>query len=157
MSWRSFRERVNITLYDSKDRVLHVLKLLNLFISLVALCALTYYYGFPVTDASEYFVFGIIRMSFTYYIVQYLIHLFYDFQPLRFLRENWFEGVIMLILLIEGISHTFGGELLIPRLFVEMGWENFPTFTNLFIQIYFLVAMGTELSPICGSIPPTSS
>ncbi len=153
MSWRSFRERVNITLYDSKAEVLRVLKVLNLIISFTAICALTYYYGFPVTDSSEFFVFGIIRLSFTFYIIQYLIHFFYDFKPWRFLRENWFEGLIMLILLIEGIAHTFQGELLMPRLFVQLGWENFPTFTTLFIQVYFLIAMVTELSRSGGMIP----
>ncbi len=153
MSWRSFRERVNITLYDSKVRVLYVLKLLNLGISLTALSALTYYYGFPKTEASEYFVFGIIRLSFTYYIIQYFVHLFYDFAPLRFLRKNWFEGVIMLLLIVEGVAHTFTGELLIPQLFVQLGWENFPQFTTLFIQAYFLVAMLTELSRSGEAIP----
>ncbi len=153
MSWRKFRERVNITLYDSKAEVLRVLKVLNLLISFTALCALTYYYGYPVTETSEFFVFGIIRLSFTFYIIQYLIHFFYDFQPLRFLRQNWFEGLIMLILLVEGVAHTFQGELLIPRLFVELGWENFPTFTTLFIQLYFLIAMLTELSRSRDMIP----
>ena len=153
MSWHSFRERVNITLYDSKAQVLSVLKLLNLIISFTALCGLTYYYGFPRTEASEYFVFGIIRMSFTFYIIQYIVHLFYDFKPLRFLRDNWFEGLIMLLLLVEGIAHTLTGDLLIPRLFVKMGWENFPSFTTLFIQIYFLVTMTTELSRSGGMLP----
>ncbi|MFB6258577.1 MAG: TrkH family potassium uptake protein [Flavobacteriales bacterium] len=153
MSWRSFRERVNITLYDSKAKVLHVLKVLNLVISLTALFSLTYYYGFPVIDTSEFYVFGIIRMSFLFYVLQYLIHFFYDFQPLRFLRDNWFEGLIMLLLVLEGIAHTLTGTLLIPQLFVRSGWENFPTFTTLFIQVYFLVAMVTELSRSGGMMP----
>ncbi len=145
MSLKEIRERVNIVLYDSKATVLRTLRILNLLISIFSLGLLGYYYGFPQSGYSESVVFTIIQGTFAYYVLQYLFNLLYDFHPLSFLRRTWYEGLLMLLLIIEGISYNFFGLLFFPNFFVKLGLENFGDFSTLFILLYFIIAMLVEL------------
>lgn len=153
MSLRSFRERVNIFLYDSKDWVLQRLKFTSFIVSVVAIGTLIYNYGFPQTAASSELLLNIIKASFTFYILYYLTRLIYDFNPKKFLRKTWFEGLMMLFLIVEGISYNVFGTLLLPSLFVKLGMSGFSEFSTVFIQFYFLVLVGLEIGRSTTIIP----
>ena len=64
MKLREVRERVNLSLYESKARNLKILRVLNLFISVSALIVLAIYYGFPQTEGSSYGLLSFIKFSF---------------------------------------------------------------------------------------------
>ena len=59
MTLRDFRERVNLSLYESKATNLKILKILKLVISLIALVVLSIYYGYPQTPDSSYALMGL--------------------------------------------------------------------------------------------------
>jgi trk system potassium uptake protein TrkH len=141
---QKIRERINLLLYDSKEVVLRIIKVLNVLVSLGAFGTLIYYYGVPHTEESKEILLEIIKGSFIFYIFSYLIRLLYNFEPKKFLRNHMFEGIMMIFLLIEGISYNFFGTLLLPRLFVEMGMEGFADFSTIFIQFYFVAIVGIE-------------
>ncbi len=153
MSLRSFREKVNILLYDSKPKMLRLLRYLNLIISFIAIGTLLYFYGFPQSPMSKAILLGIIKASFVFYISRYLIQLLYDFQPKQFLKRSWVEAVINGLLIIEGISYNFFGDLLITSLFVRSGLSHFADYSAIFIQVYFLFAVLAELTRSGGIVP----
>ena len=95
MTIRDIRERMNLFIYDSKRKVLGSLSFFNVLVALTALGVLVYYYGFPQTEYSKEICFNIIEASFGFYIVRFLIKLFYNFNPLKYLRKNWFESIII--------------------------------------------------------------
>jgi len=154
VSFQSFRERVNLLLYDSKDIVLKRMRVIGILISFLGVCTLIYYHGYTQTATSEIWVQRIITTSFTYYIIYYCARIFYDFKPRAFLKRTWFQGVMVLLLLIEGISFNITGELLLERIFNTFGIGSVSSIENFFIQIYFFLMIVVELTKSTGSILP---
>lgn len=141
MSWQKFRERANLFLYGNKEVVLGTGKILNIIVSLIAIATLVYYYGFQLDlDTSENLLM-VIKFSFLFYVVHYLLRFIYDFHPIVFLRQTWFEGVLMFLLTIEGISYNLFDILIFERIAQYLGVINFSDLSTLFIQIYFLIAV----------------
>jgi len=142
---QQFRERINLHLFSSKNTVLTVLMWGTFFVSLAAIIAIIYYYGFPQTPDSLTVVGLTIRLSIWFYILKYLIRIFYDFHPGHFIRENRFDTVIFLFLVVEEVSFLlFGGEML-NQIFSE--WIGIPVgdISILAVQLYFFIIMGSEL------------
>lgn len=146
MSLKSIREQVNIWLFGHKSLVLGIAKSLSIAVSILAVITLVYYYGFPQTPDTETVVFTIIKSSFGYYVFHYLLRVVYDFKPKQFLRATWFEGVLMGLLVLEGISHLFFGVLLVPQLFEQIGIHVGEDITTIAIQLYFAGAVVVALT-----------
>ncbi len=145
MKFQEFRERTNVGLYQSKDRVLGGLKVLNLLVSASALFVLALYYGFPNESETASQLLGYVKFSFGFYVLQYITRLLYDFQPRDFLRRTWFEAAVMVVLVIEGASDLFTGELLISRFIQSVGFNSVSEFYTIFIQVYFFTIVLAEL------------
>ncbi len=142
MTVREIRERINLFIYDSKTLVLRLLSLLYVLVSLGSIGVLLYYFGFPLTLAEKKFCFTLLQYSFGFYIFRFLAKIFYTFDPKQFLKNNWFEAVIMGILLIEGISYNVFGVLLLQPLAQAIGIEDFNEFSLVFVQVYvFLIVL----------------
>ena len=146
MSLRSFRERVNIFLFDSREQVLGALSYASLAVSIFAIGVLVYYFGYPQDDSSRSFVVMVMRGSFGFYFVKYLLGFIYSFQPSDYLRETWFEGVLMALIFINSISLFAFDFQLVRWIGTEVGFENLTSFYVLFIQVYFLFIVGIELT-----------
>lgn len=136
MDIRGLRERINLWIYDSKPRVIKTLSFLNALVSLMSIGVLIYYYGFPLTSSYKHFTFQLFQISFGFYVLRYLIRLFYDFDPVSFVKNNWFEGIVIGFLLVEGIAFNVFGSLLIEPLFISFGFENFADFSTIFVQLF---------------------
>ncbi len=145
MSIRDIREKVNLLIYDSKPKVLRGLSLLNVVVSLIALGTLVVYYGFPLSQDSQDICFTMLETSFAFYIVRFLVRLFFDFHPPTFLKKNWFETLIITLLLIEGISYNFFGSLVIEPLFISIGFEDFGAFSMIFVQLFVFIIIINNL------------
>lgn len=145
MRIRDIRERINLLIYDSKPGVLRALTFLNIFVSLSAICVLIYLYGFQITREDEAMCFSIIQSSFGFYIARFLIKFFYDFNPKSFLRDNWFEAVIIAILLIEGVAYNFFNGMLLEPVFESIGFNEFGAFSTIFVQLYIFIIILNSL------------
>lgn len=145
MSIREIRERVNLNLYGSKTKVLRILSILNVLVSLTALGVLIYYYGFRLTPTAKEVCFKILEVSFGFYILRYVVKFIYDFNPREFIRNNWFEGGIVLLLLIEGIAYNLFGTMVIEPIFISMGFEDFGAFSTIFVQLFIFIIILNNL------------
>ncbi|MCH2197146.1 MAG: hypothetical protein MK081_00050 [Flavobacteriales bacterium] len=141
MDFRQLRERVNLFLYDNKSNVLRVGRILNVIVSLIAMSSLVYYYGFQHDQATEEMLLGVIKMSFVFYVLHFVLRFIYSFQPIDFLRKNWFEGIIMFLLTVEGISYNVFDFLLLEKLALAFGFNSFTDLSALFIQLYILAVV----------------
>ncbi len=139
------REFINLRLFSSKATVLYILRVLSLLISLAAIVAIIYYHGYLKTQHVLRIYRVIMHISFIFYFFKYLIRLFYDFKPLNFLRENWFEGIIMFFLMIEGFGLFFFHTDIIENLFNLFRLGDFTVLSTLFVQLYLFVIVGIEL------------
>lgn len=144
------REHINIALYGSKNTVLRSFRILSLLVSIGALSLITYYIGFPVDKPTEDFLFGLIECSFAFYILHYTVRYVYDYHPITFLKSNWFEGIIVLLLLVEGISNNIFNVFLFESIFQNLGFENFSDISTAFVQVYLLAAALQDLGRRAG-------
>ncbi len=145
MRIRDIRERINLLIYDSKQGVLRALSVLNVLVSLTAIGVLVYMYGFHITPETEATCFSIIQASFGFYIARFLIKIIYDFNPRKFLRENWFEAIIVSILLIEGVAYNFFNGMILEPVFKSIGFDEFGTFSTIFVQLYIFIIILNNL------------
>lgn len=141
MTLREFREKVNLILYGHKSQVLTTGKVLNVLVSLGALGVLIVYYGFQHPPETEVFLLRLIKLSFAFYVLHYLVRFTYDFHPIKFLRRTWFEGLMMALLTIEAISYNLFDTLLLERIARSFGIESFGDVSTLFIQLYFFIVV----------------
>ena len=138
MSVQKLREVINLKIYGSKTLALTASRGMIVLVSLVALATLTLYHGFPQSEENSKLLILVVQGSFAFYIFNYLLKLFYSFEPLKLIRETWFEGILMLFLIIEGITYNVFDELLFTGLFMKIGINNITHYYALFIQLYFL-------------------
>jgi trk system potassium uptake protein TrkH len=146
MSFNSFREKANIFLYDSRDLVLSRLRVLSFLVSLVAVGTLVYDYGFHHGDDTSALLLDVVKGTFAFYILYYITRFVYHFHPKKFLRQTWFEGAMMLLLFVEGISYNLFDTLLLQSLFESLGIGGFADFSTIFIQMYLLILVGLKIS-----------
>ncbi len=145
MNIREFREKVNLTIYNSKTKVLATLNILYVLVSLFSIGVLVYYYGFPLTDQESVFAFKLLQYSFAFYIIRFLVKIVYQFDVPEFLRSNWFEASALGLLIIEGVYYNITGSFLIEPIFTGMGFTRFADFSMIFVQLFIFILMMTNL------------
>ena len=124
----NLREKINLAIYDSKKGVLGTLRMLNLLVSITAILTIIYYYGYPISGETKEDLLWVIKGSFGFYVLRYFIRFFYSFKPLQFIQDNWFESILMNLLLIDGIGDLFFGTTLEQKLFEQLGLYSFTHF-----------------------------
>ena len=97
-------------LYNSKDQVLGLFQWLNLAVNLSALVSLAIYYGYDHSAETAGQLFGVVKFSFGFYVLHYLVRVLYHFHPKTFFRETWAEGLLMVLLAVEGAGDLFLAE-----------------------------------------------
>ncbi len=143
MSWQSFRERANVWLYNSKEQVLGSFQWLTLLVNLTALSVLAIYYGYDHDAATAASLFDVVKFSFAFYVLHYLLRALYHFHPKTFFMETWAEGAVMTVLLVEGVGDLFfGAPPLEQALSVLM--PSFGDFSTFLIQGYLFIAVLME-------------
>ncbi len=141
MTIKEIRESINIRIYDKKKKVLAGLTIMNVIVSLIALSTLVYYYGYQLSEEQKQFSFSILEGSFAFYIFRFFVKLFFDFHPPTFIKNNWFEASVVLLLLVEGISYNFFGGMIIEPLFIYIGFKDFGAFSMVFVQVFIFVLL----------------
>lgn len=142
---RNLRERVNLALYDSKDRVLRLFRFLHVFVSLGAIGVLIYYYGFPHSPEEAIALIDWIQYAFVFYIIRFLVRVVYDYNPKQLIRDNLFEFIVLMILIVEGVFYNITGDLIITEVLSWLGLRRMATNAQLFIQFFFLVYVITTI------------
>ncbi|MEZ4722286.1 MAG: potassium transporter TrkG [Flavobacteriales bacterium] len=146
MSVQSLREKINLFIYSSKERSLRRLKVISFFVSIIAIGTLFYYHGFHLDEGTNNWVQVIVEFSFGYYVFHYFAKIFYDFSPVQFIKQNWFEGVMVLILLIEGVMYNLFDVLIVQSIFDALGIGSASALSVVFLQFYLFLVVFFELS-----------
>ena len=135
------REQINISLFDSKELVIHILRNITFSLMLFVIGSVIYFYGFPKTEASIQYNTFIVRLSLVYFLIRFLILFFYDFHPLSFIKKRWIEGLILILFFVDAVAPIFFDDLLVfqgLKLFVK-------NHSLLVFQVYFLLIALWEL------------
>lgn len=141
----SLREAINLRIYDHKTSATRTLRIMSFAFSLIALLSLIYYHGYPTTAEQKSWIALIIRISLGFYVFKYFVRIIFDFHPKQFFRDTWLEGVLILLILINGISKFLFGFAVITEVGDWIGIHSLDNFFLLFIQGYLLVMVAVEL------------
>ena len=143
MTLQSFRERINVWLYDSKERVLGAFQWLTLLVNLSALSVLAVYYGYDHDAETAERLFDVVKFSFAFYVLHYSVRVLYHFHPKTFFRETWAEGLVMLVLLVEGAGDVLFGAPPLGRGLATL-MPSIGDFSTFLVQGYLFVAVLME-------------
>lgn len=149
----AFREKANIKLYDSRDRVLKDLRTAGVFISSLTILVLIGFHGFSLTLAQHAIVEFTVKFSIGFYILKYVAEFIYSFSPIQHLKATKWEGILMAFLFLNILSiNVFGTEIM--GFFGQvLGLEALDQFFLLFIQGYFLLIVFLELGKASTFLP----
>lgn len=140
------RERIYLTLYDSKAPVLSFFKYSSILVSLVALGSITIYYGFPKDLATIEYSSIIINVSLFFYGIKYLVKWFYNYNMLEYLKSNWTQGLILLVFMVYISVTAISDRSVFEMLTLHLNSEHIATYSLILIQIYFLVVVFLEVA-----------
>lgn len=139
------REFINIRLYKHKYYVVGALHIASVVVSLIAIAAIIYQHGFPITDHTLQLSNSVIRISLIFYICKFLIRIFYEFHPIDFIKENRFEAVLLSLIAFDQLVKVFTGANIVQQFMQAIGFPGIHTYYNLFIQFYFFLIIVVEL------------
>ncbi|MEX2597414.1 MAG: potassium transporter TrkG [Salibacteraceae bacterium] len=146
MDVRSFRERINLIIYKSKDKNLRWLKIISILVSLIAMGCLFSYHGFNHDEKTNKLLLTIVEVSFGFYILHYLAKIFYDFSPMQFIKKHWFESAMVSLLIVESISFNLFDLLILQTIFQHIGFGEVSALTIVFLQAYLFVVVVLEFN-----------
>lgn len=144
--FRNFREKLSIVFWDNRKTLSTSLSILSLLVSSIAVLSVIFYYGFPVSDKTMFWSAIIIKSSFAFYVVKYFLFLFLNFRIRTYLKQTWFEGLIVLGLLTNFILIYFFHIHFVDVISSFIGVTHLGSYSLIFIQFYFFVFMLIELS-----------
>jgi potassium uptake TrkH family protein len=146
VSIRSIREKINLALYDSRESVLKLFKIGSFVIATFILSLLVYQFGFSADQETKDWVIIAIKASFIFYILKYFIDILYSYEPLKLIRKTWFEAVLLFLIFINAVSRLFLDQSILNWIGQQLELFHLENFYILFIQFYFFILVGIELS-----------
>jgi potassium uptake TrkH family protein len=126
--------------------------ILRVLASFLALGVFIYYYGFPHPDQVSRLLINITKGIFGFFVLSYIIRVILAIDSRVYLRESRFEGILILLLMIDVVSVFVFNNNLLENFFEQFDIENFTPFYILSIQAYLLLLVGLEFVKFSATI-----
>lgn len=126
--------------------------ILRVLASILALGVFIYYYGFPHPDEVSRLLINITKGVFGFFVLSYIIRVILAIDSRVYLRESRFEGLLILLLMIDVVSVFVFNNNLLENFFEQFDIENFTPFYILSIQAYLLLLVGLEFVKFSATI-----
>jgi potassium uptake TrkH family protein len=140
----ALRRAFNLIIFKRQKLLSRLLRIIIFLVSILAILGLVYYHGFNHTHENKELIFGIIKLFYGFFILNFLLKLFFTFDRMEFVRANWFEMVLLLIVVYDVISNYLFGVPLLHNIFFRLGIRHLDTIYTLFIQFYLLILVFFE-------------
>lgn len=141
---KKLSERYKLSIYNLKDNIVIPLRVINIIVSTIAILSIIYYYGFPKTPETRELISLIIKSSLFFFVLKYFIKLSLNYSPLKFIKENLFEGIILLVVTINWIVYYLLNFRILELAFSYFGFTNVSAYIDIFIQLYFFLLFALE-------------
>ncbi len=113
---------------------------------------MVYRYGFNHSRENLDLIIFISRFFYLVFIFNYFIKLIVAKDKLSYLSNNAFEGILILLVLYDGISYFLFGHPLLEKLLSQLGIENYRAIYHFFIQFFLLFFVSIELIKSINSV-----
>lgn len=139
------RENINIKILPHRDNALRSMRLLSIVVSIIAIIAVIAQHGYQLTPEKFHASYLVIEFSLVFYVLKFLIQIFFNTHPGDFVKQNKFEGALLLIISID-LLFSWNNELhLLQQMMQSIGFPNVHTYYSLFVQFYFFLVIGFEV------------
>ncbi|MAZ30583.1 MAG: ATPase [Flavobacteriales bacterium] len=145
MSINSFREKINLALYESKESVLNLFTFGSFATSFFVLCLFVYQFGFSPEDNTRAWIFLAVKGSFVFYILKYITNIIYCYEPILFIKESWLEFLLLCMIVINSFWSFLMNQSLLDLIGSKLNLLHLDSFYSVFIQSYFFILVGIEL------------
>lgn len=143
--WKDdYSEKLNRLLYESRGKAYTSIRAVTFISSIAALVLLVYNLGFELEPYETRQVYYGLDLVFTIFVLSYLARWLYAFRRLDFVQRHRFEGVLMLLILLNGISVYVLDVALIPELLKLAGLENPVPFYHFFLGCFVFLLLVYE-------------
>ena len=140
-----YNGKVRVHIVNHKDRIQWALQICSLVISIVTIACIFCYHGLYITTFAKNAIRLVIHGSLFFYVIKYFVQLFYSLHRSEYLKQSWFEFLIILLLILQFISiNIFHIDF--------FDSQNFENIYLIFIQFYFLIMVLVELAKASSSL-----
>lgn len=148
MSIDTFRERVNLRLFKSKETVLLIFRIQSSLVAVLAIGLLIYSIGFPQNDESRHVEIFFMKFLFGFYMLNYLVRFLYTFEPGKFLRSTWLELTLIMLLVIEAFSTLLLSAPLVQGILNLIGFGGYLQIYHLILLFILLILLLIDLAKV---------
>lgn len=120
------------------------LRVLLFLVSLLAVGTTIYYHGFPHTAETRDFLLAVNKVFFGVFILNYVLKLVISPEPKSFLRQTWFEVLLLGLVVYDVISYYIFNFPVITRLFDYLNIDPLSSKYAFFIQFFLILLVGIE-------------
>ncbi|WP_017730755.1 TrkH family potassium uptake protein [Nafulsella turpanensis] len=135
---------LNRLLYESRDKAYTSIRAVTFISSFAAAALLLYNFGFELTPRQQQQVYYGINIIFAIFVLSYLTRWLYSFKRTDFLRRHRFEGILMFLLIINGLSAFLLDFALIPELLGLAGFQHPLPFYHFIIGSFMILLLVYE-------------
>lgn len=118
------------------------LRVLSIISTVAALALITFIVGF----APDFFHDWVVRIGmdtiFAFFALIYFVKLIYSTERFQYIRDSWFEGIVMIFIIVSGINHFFFDISVLKYVFKQLNFHNYREFYTIFITLSMLYLIG---------------
>ncbi|EMR02846.1 TrkH family potassium uptake protein [Cesiribacter andamanensis] len=137
-------ESLNRLLYESRTKAYTSIRSVTFISSLTAVALLVYNIGYELSPMEQRQVYYGLDLVFLIFVLTYVARWLYSFRRTDFIIRHKFEGVLMGIILLNGLSVYLLDIALIPRLLGELGLANPVELYHFFIGCFMFLLLVYE-------------
>ncbi|MGB0521567.1 MAG: TrkH family potassium uptake protein [Flammeovirgaceae bacterium] len=143
-----FINRLNKLLYGWKDGTLGFVSAISVITVIVAVFHLIYRYGFILTQLEIDNVYSNLDIIFFIFALVYLIRLLFAIQRIDYLKRTWFECVLIMFILANGVANkVFDLKIILYYLELFSVEHSIKSYQDI-LSLYLTVLIGLELIKI---------
>ena len=143
-------EALNHFLYGSREKAYTSIRTITFISSIAAMGLVIYSFGFQLTPHERKQIFYGFDIIFLIFVIAYLVRWLYAFRRLEFIQKHFFEGILMFIIFINGISVYVFDYQLIPEFLAQLDIQDPISFYQSGITIFVFVLLFYEVG-VAGS------
>jgi trk system potassium uptake protein TrkH len=148
MSIDTFREKVNLKLFSSKETVLLIFRIQSSLVATLAIGLLIYIVGFPQNDEIRTIEIYFMKFLFGFYILNYLVRFLYTFEPGKFIRSTWLELTLVSLLVIEALSTMLFSAPVVRSLLSVFGYGEYLDVYHYVLQTFLLFFLIIDIAKV---------
>jgi potassium uptake TrkH family protein len=118
----------------------------------MVIAMMIYRFGFNHSQENIQLLNFISRFFYLVFIFNFIIKYLLSKDKIQYLTSNAFEGILILLVVYDGISYFMFGHPILEKLLIKLGIENYRSIYHFFIQFFLLLFVSVEFVKSINSV-----